>query len=416
MSRNHFMIHNLTGRKDFNDIEVLKILNSLFINKRGTPFKPPKKGSSVILILSGGMDSCCLWFLLMKKYGLTVYPIHFKRTAQTNKGQLTSIRYYSRLFRRLFPDRFREVLYETADRSFVMGNSPQIGYNVLKHDLSYIVQNSVYKNVTQQFGTRLLQDPIRLVRYALKGYEYGLFIRQKYKEAVSSVFLGIIPEDSRLCRESTLALIRTVNLYLCTLVGDFKWQFCAPIDREGGFYYPKGSLAQFAIRNSIPLEYTWSCGTSKSDSQCGVCFQCRSRRAVFEELGVGDKTKYQRFTINKHVRKYAKRWRSIIPLFVKKVPVQSEFSRDVPIKINPEVLSAEISQHIWVLSKHDGYLEELNDEGSYLWRQIESKKPTYKKLLILFRNKYALSQRQSEKDLTAFLTTNLQRKVLVQTK
>jgi len=61
------------------DMDLLNSFDSLFIAKRGFVVKMPQKGESVVACLSGGMDSVANIAMLMKEYGLRVYPFFINR-------------------------------------------------------------------------------------------------------------------------------------------------------------------------------------------------------------------------------------------------------------------------------------------------------------------------------------------------
>ena len=46
----------------FEDLNLLKKLNKIILSKKGFVFKMPKKNSSAVLAISGGLDSVMLWY------------------------------------------------------------------------------------------------------------------------------------------------------------------------------------------------------------------------------------------------------------------------------------------------------------------------------------------------------------------
>lgn len=95
--------------KNFEDKYALFRLETIFTKKRNYSFRMPQRKKSVILLLSGGLDSVCLWNLLMDKYNLVVYPIYFNSLTRRSEGQEESVEVFSRLFKNLYPCQFREV-------------------------------------------------------------------------------------------------------------------------------------------------------------------------------------------------------------------------------------------------------------------------------------------------------------------
>ena len=85
----HIMLYSIMknfspifSKNNFEDVTVMRKLNSIFIKKRGYDFKMPAPGTPVLLLVSGGLDSIMLWFNLLNTYKLKVYPIHLSGTIE----------------------------------------------------------------------------------------------------------------------------------------------------------------------------------------------------------------------------------------------------------------------------------------------------------------------------------------------
>jgi len=61
------------------DINLLKIFSNILKDKRGYVVKMPQKGESVVACLSGGQDSVANIGILLKEFGLNVYPFFINR-------------------------------------------------------------------------------------------------------------------------------------------------------------------------------------------------------------------------------------------------------------------------------------------------------------------------------------------------
>src|SRR5690606_1306906 len=102
-------IASLLAEREFEDVELINDIERIFLKKRGYVFKMPKPGTPVILLLSGGLDSIAIWFLLLKKYRLNVYPLTLSRKPWNFlNGQQRSLDYYSKIFKKQFPKLFHQ--------------------------------------------------------------------------------------------------------------------------------------------------------------------------------------------------------------------------------------------------------------------------------------------------------------------
>lgn len=277
-------------RNNFEDTKVLTSLNSIFSESRGYSFRMPKAGTAVLLIVSGGLDSTMLWFHLLHKYKLQVYPIFF-RSAFMSKfdipGERQSVQYFSTLFGKMFPNQSFPIQFKSLELNFSLTNKANI--SILKENWRIALSNA-RQNKSGYLSTYLLDYPTRFARYILSAYEHGLSLQAKGVQ-VSDIFIGVVPEDANIGREPTLTVLRSLNLFLCLVLGDWKWQVNAPIDKKGGFYFSKSNSIKVGVRHNLPLEKTWSC-VRQFPVHCGFCNACRYRNTSFVAAGMQDKTAY----------------------------------------------------------------------------------------------------------------------------
>ncbi len=59
------------------------------------------------------------------------------------------------------------------------------------------------------------------------------------------------------------------------------------------FDMTKKDVIEYALKNQIPIEDTWSC-TDSAEIHCGECMECRLRKSAMSQLGKTDKTKYRK--------------------------------------------------------------------------------------------------------------------------
>jgi len=276
-------------KKKFEDPLILKGLNEMFQDKRGYAFKMPKRNEPVLLIVSGGLDSIMLWFHLMSVYGLVVYPIYFTSPPFNRNnipGEIRAIKYFFNFYKKMFPHLVRNIKFMPIDLSFSLTRGGNI--KILETNWR-IVANNLKTNVdTGEKSVYLLDYPTRFARYLLSSYEYGLALQSR-NIPVASIFLGVVPNDSAIGREPTLTVLRSLNMYLCLVLGDWKWQITGPVEK--GFYFPKEKSITNGFKSGIPLEKTWSCARPFL-FHCGFCNACRYRQRSFIDAGITDKTTY----------------------------------------------------------------------------------------------------------------------------
>lgn len=276
-------------KKKFEDPPILEGLNQMFLDKRGYAFKMPKRNEPVLLIVSGGLDSIMLWFHLMSVYGLVVYPIYFTSPLFNRNnipGEVRAIKYFFKFYKRMFPHLVRKIKFIPIDLSFSLTRGGNI--HILETNWRIVANNLKINKETGEKSVYLLDYPTRFARYLLSSYEYGLSLQSK-NVPVTSIFLGVVPNDSAIGREPTQTVLRSLNMYLCLVLGDWNWQITGPIEK--GFNYPKEKSIINGSKNDIPLEKTWSCARPFL-FHCGFCNACRYRQRAFIDAGITDKTIY----------------------------------------------------------------------------------------------------------------------------
>ena len=274
-------------KKNFEDSQVMKGAESILKAKRGYSFRIPPKNTPVVLIVSGGMDSIMLWFYLLAIYKLHVYPIHFTGPHSV-LGEQLSVNFFYSYFKKRFPDQVKPV--ELVPLQFNLSFSKKKNKKIMEYNPSLLINNLFVNTKTDNKRVMLVNYPIRSASYALAAYEYGLKL-QTQGIITHTIFTGIVPDDGYTTRESTLTVLRALNVYFCSLLGDWKWQISAPIEKKSGFYYTKTDTLRMAAQKQIPIEKTWSCGAYYI-RQCGLCSACKRRQLAFKEAGIRDNTPY----------------------------------------------------------------------------------------------------------------------------
>lgn len=282
---------SLFSRNSFEEKDVLANLNLIFKKQRGYEFRMPPPGESVLLIVSGGLDSTMLWFHLLHTYKLRVFPIYLTSPFMNKNhipGEYSSVSFFHSYFKDKYPHQVEPIHYIPVDLSFSLTSNTNI--NILKNNWRVLVENTQYDVKTKTGNIYLLDYPTRYARFLLSAYEYGLSL-QAQKIDVSTVFFGVVPNDAFIGRESTLTTLRSLNLFFCLLLGDWKWQVTGPVEKKNQFYFSKEKSIQIAHKHDIPIYKTWSCAR-RFPIHCGVCNACRYRQASFRSAHVPDKTHY----------------------------------------------------------------------------------------------------------------------------
>lgn len=285
-SKRGSIMHNFSHKNNFEEELILTNIEKIFRKYRSFPFKMPQSGEHVILFCSGGLDSILLWAYLMDKYKLKVIPVHFS-SGTSHEDQ--AFEYFKLFFAKKYPEHYCNALYFTYKYDFTFGTKE---INNLSTDLQLIFPNSILsKNKLQMLFTKPIT---RIGLLAIKAFEFASLLESKKSIIVRTAFTGNMPEDIVGTRESTLTVSRTLNLFLCLLLGDFRWQF-TPIALEPKYFLTKKHMVEFAQKRNIPVEKTWSCDRNQR-LQCGSCVSCKQRTKIFTITHIPDKTIYKKNT------------------------------------------------------------------------------------------------------------------------
>lgn len=269
-------------KKSFEEKKILFKIDKIFSEIRGYAFKMPKKKSSVILVVSGGLDSVSLWLLLLRKYCFTVYPIYFDNG---NSSQKKSILFFSKYFHNKYP---------SLSKPLSITKKPYpTNQKITQLNDMFVLANLVYNKIDRKYAVLFPSSPTRSFYFNFYAFEYAYLLKQRRGININTVFTGIVPDDAYFVRESTLTTLRAINLAFCLIFGDSKWQFSGPLEKKSGFYYTKSSLINYALKNNLPIEKAWSCD-NRHKYHCGECPSCKTRIEVFQKLKIKDKTVYRK--------------------------------------------------------------------------------------------------------------------------
>ena len=255
------------NQKNF-DINKKKI-EDILINERGY-LVSIKKNDSVVLLVSGGLDSIITMAYIVEKFDINVYPLFIKRGARAEKKELESAQYYVKLYKERYGDRIKDLFIlddEDIPAKQLKSEFPQERLKAIGHPL----RNSTLQN------------------YAVM---YATYVNAKYNENVRTILTGSVGDDTT-CPELSILSLRSQTLNVCINLGDWNWQITSPlIDLE---LTPKilfkRDLILWAKEKGISLSKTRTC-VSDSEISDGTCNECKRRLKVFRELGLKDEIEY----------------------------------------------------------------------------------------------------------------------------
>lgn len=271
--------------KENEDTNLLKIYDGILKGKGGYVVKMPKRGTAVVACLSGGQDSVANIGILLKEFGLNVYPFFINRGQSNYKYEKKSVDYFNRFYKRKFPK-----LYHNYKKITVM--TPGMEYKDLLRKTKRTVDDIPSRHN--------ISYPARGPIVFLTGMEYGYSLKATGAE-IKTVFASNMSSDfSYHCSQTW---VRLMNILFCQILNDWSWQFISlPIETEFGNYFDKDVFIKWAYENDVPLYRARTCVKS-FDTECGDCPTCWDRRRGYKEAGVKDPTKY-RFPMSKKYPTY----------------------------------------------------------------------------------------------------------------
>jgi len=249
------------------DLELINLIETFFIKKRGYVVKMPPPGTPVCVCMSGGMDSVSTIAVLMDYYKLKIYPFFINRGQSNLKWEKESIYFYDKLFAKRYPKLFNKTFEIEVD----------------------IPSKSYKKNIVAELKDNHIGYPARNSIIFLSGAEYAYSLKKEGIE-IQTIFGATVVSDSLF--HSSLTWTRVTNLSICQFLNDYRWQMMSlAIEKELGNSYDKDVLINYCKKINIPLEYTRTC-VGNTEKQCGKCICCYDRRRCFKEANVEDKTDY----------------------------------------------------------------------------------------------------------------------------
>ncbi|QQS44424.1 7-cyano-7-deazaguanine synthase [Candidatus Roizmanbacteria bacterium] len=262
------------------DLSALKCIESFLKEKRGYVFRMPQKGESVILTVSGGLDSTILWGMLLEEYQMQVYPVFFRRGHKRIQREENAVRFFSQFFQKKYAKLFQTVQYLDVPMP-----PKEIRWKITEHS-----QEVVSSDTNQRKGLPLYSGLL-----ALNAAEYALFLQEEKNVSIRTIFSAFVTSDGESLKYETLTAMRSVMQNLCILTGDMNWQYTSlALEKELGFFWDKDILIRWATEKGYPLEKMFSCiSPINYKIHCGRCYFCQYRKQSFLRAGISDPTEYK---------------------------------------------------------------------------------------------------------------------------
>lgn len=281
-SKQKFWEH-LKTRK-YEDIEVIKLIEKFLMKKRGYVFKMPKPKSSIILLVSGGIDSTVTWELLLSKYQLKVYPLFLFRDKKRSKKEVQSVDFFSKYFKHKYPS-----LYQPVMKFSTTLMPPEIAKTMNQSVALYpkrIIE--MVKNKYDGPYSRSIFPSLNLF-YALL---YSQYLFGLYDITVKTIINGISAGDGVIVPGQTLTSLRCALLSACYTTHSYNWQYSSlALEKELGHWLYNQDLIRLGNKLNLPLEKTWSCYIGNK-FHCNKCLSCMTRQNSFKKAKVKDTTIY----------------------------------------------------------------------------------------------------------------------------
>src|SRR3989344_3060650 len=143
------------------DINLLKNFSDILKTKRGYVVKMPAKSESVVACLSGGQDSVANIGILLKEFGLNVYPFFINRGQSNYKYEKKSVDYFNRFYKKNFPKlyhSYKEIIVMTPGIEYkdMLRKTKRMMDNIpLSHNISYPARGPIVFLTGMEYGYSL---------------------------------------------------------------------------------------------------------------------------------------------------------------------------------------------------------------------------------------------------------------------
>lgn len=273
------IFRSIIKARELEDMELIDIIEECLIQKRKFIFHLPPPKTSVISLMSGGLDTTIVTAILMQEFNLKVFPIYFNRSINNSSKAFQSLKFFTRFYLEKYPKLFTKPIHLP-----LVFPAKKLSEILL---LTHASRMGIIGNTKQERGL-----PFQPSLYAYYSLQYSQYLQELTNLRIRSIFGAWLPNNGNSFAYETYTALRAVMLELCIMTKDFSWQFTSlPMEKELGFFFDKDVLIKWGHENDIPLENTWSCCYAKK-YHCGECGNCIERRDGFLNARVKDKTRY----------------------------------------------------------------------------------------------------------------------------
>lgn len=209
--------------------------------------------NDVIVAWSGGLDSTCLIYLLLRDYTCKIHPYFVNRGQKNQKFELKAIDYYSNLF---------------YSKQFVTPIS-QISVKIPADEFD-------------KFGPE--------VKYALRNSDIlNQGIRVAISRNITTVLIATFEEDDKY-RDGSAEFLELKTCEAREGTGNTNFQVRSPF-HHSPFAKTKSEILKICTKMGLDLFHTRSC-YEDTTKHCGVCSACSIRKEAFKNSGIKDETEY----------------------------------------------------------------------------------------------------------------------------
>jgi 7-cyano-7-deazaguanine synthase in queuosine biosynthesis len=237
-------------------VEAIKQL--LQIN-RGYIYEIPYN-EYVLVLFSGGMDSCVLIDFLIRNWKCKVILLYFRRGSKNEIWEQQAVDYFFDFYKQRFSENM---------------------ISCIKIDLQIpLRQNKEFFNRTRQkfFGL-----PLRNTTMWTNAFTQAVFMSGKYNATIRTLIVGSIKEDET-SPESGILSILSGSLHYCICMGVWYYQILAPyLDGSLGKVHTKFDIVEYAHQYQIPIAKSRSCFEATQEP-CGKCLACENRNQAFAQF------------------------------------------------------------------------------------------------------------------------------------
>lgn len=261
------------------DVQLIRATEAILKSKRGYVYKIPNQLEPVIVLMSGGLDTCIMTGILLDEYKLNVYPLFLNRGQIRVKKEIKAAKIFIKEYKKRYPSLMHDLKIMNA---YIPPYEIRWPLTSISNEL---VDNKSKRRKGLPVYTALLAN------YAVQ-YSYYLGITQGLD--IKNIFCGFMKEEGEYMIYETLTALRLVNLQICALTGDYSWQLTSlALEKELGFFLGKYHFIKWGTDHKLPLEKSWSCYHGYS-YQCGNCEGCWLRQDSFKKARRIDSTIYKK--------------------------------------------------------------------------------------------------------------------------